>query len=399
MSSTSPSKDRKSQNALHVVDKRSGRSYDIPIIHNAIRAKDLVAIKALNGSSASADQAERGLRVYDPGYQNTCVEESEISFMYDACEERGNYSLDELYAQNDFDEVAFLLIWGHLPCFEEKRHFRSELALAMRPPQRVLDVVSSYPRDAPAYTVWFAILAAWATSDPHHIPIAVGKVLSLGDSDHAKGEVARTMGAVAAAFALTYCHCHDRRIGTSQAEKSLIENVVLMMNLGSDQNDNSYAGVVRKLNKIAILYAEHGMSNSTSIFLHSASSLADPLTSFVAAAATMGGPLHVGAIDMAYKSFERIGTPDRVPEMMERVKAGKERLFGYGHRVYKTEDPRAKHYKAILEELSRDPNVRPNGLADVAREVDRMAKEDEYFLSRGLSVNADLYASLVIAAL
>ena len=171
------------------------------------------------------------------------------------------------------------------------------------------------------------------------------------------------------------------------------------MGLDTTENSRKADKMVECLNKVFILIAEHGMTNSTSGFLHAASSLADPLSSIVAGAASGSGPLHAGAIDMAYKGFERVGSPENIPEMIQRVKAGKERLFGYGHRMYKTDDPRATYYRAIVDDLTGDPNFAQNPLVEVALGIDRVAREDDYFVSRRLCVNADMFASLIYTAL
>ena len=231
------------------------------------------------------------------------------------------------------------------------------------------------------------------------MPIHAGEILSRGDKDKVDEEIIRTMGAKAGATALTFCHRLEKDIGKTDSEKTLIENIVSMMNLGDAQDPKSTARLITYLNQICILSAEHGMTNSTAAFMHAASSLADPLSSFIAAVAAGNGPLHVGAIDMAYKSFERVGVPERVPALIEKVKAGKERLFGYGHRLYRTDDPRAKYYRAMLNDLAQDPDVVLTKEIDVALTIDRVAREDEYFLSRNLCVNADLFSSLVIVGL
>ncbi|KAI9708948.1 MAG: hypothetical protein M1820_003642 [Bogoriella megaspora] len=391
----------KPDEVLEVLDKRSGKSYKVPIVGNTIRATDFKAIQVFDDKSDARDRTGRGLRIYDPGYRNTCVQETSVSSIDG---ERGTihyrgHSIDDLYAHHDFDDVAFLLIWNRFPSVEERTVFRSTFASAIQPPPLVSNVVSAYPHDASAYAIWLAALSAWAGSDPKSIPIMMGKVLSLGDMSRADYEIIRTIGAMAGSISLTYCHRQKKTLGKSNASFSLVQNLISMMGLNVAENSRKLEKTTNCLNKVFILMAEHGMTNSTSCFLHAASSLADPLSSMVAGAASSSGPLHAGAIDMAYKCFEKIGTRKNVPQLIGKVKAGKERLFGYGHRMYKTDDPRAVYYRAMVDDLTSDPDFAENALVDVALEIDRIAREDQYFVSRRLRVNADMFASLIYTAL
>lgn len=155
--------------------------------------------------------------------------------------------------------------------------------------------------------------------------------------------------------------------------------------------------VIDCLERLWVLYLDHEMTNSTTAFLHVASTLADPISCCTAYVASGNGPLHAGAVDLAYKNLQRLGTPDGVPTLIADVKAKKYRLFGYGHRIYKTVDPRTKFIRAMLDELSERENDNP--LLAVALEIDRTASKDEYFTSRNLKANADLYGCFVYTAL
>ena len=155
--------------------------------------------------------------------------------------------------------------------------------------------------------------------------------------------------------------------------------------------------VVDCLERLWILYLDHEMTNSTTAFLHVASTLADPISCCTAYVASGNGPLHAGAVDLAYGNLQRLGTPEGVPGLIADVKAKKYRLYGYGHRIYKTVDPRIKFIKTMLDELSEGKNDNP--LLAVALEIDRIASTDEYFTSRNLKANADLYGCFVYTAL
>lgn len=207
----------------------------------------------------------------------------------------------------------------------------------------------------------------------------------------------RTMSSMAVLVALTYCHQHNRNFTPPDPNKSFIANVLLMMGFVEESNKSPNPRVVDSLERLWVLYLDHEMTNSTAAFLHVASTLADPISCCTAYVASGNGPLHAGAVDIAYNILARLGTPDNVPGLIADVKAKKCRLFGYGHRIYKTVDPRSKFIRDLIAELSDFSKNNP--LLAVALEIDRVASKDEYFISRNLKANADLYGSFVYTAL
>ena len=241
-------------------------------------------------------------------------------------------------------------------------------------------------------------LAAYAASEPNSIPTAAGDAtLYPGKVEVVDKAIIRTMSSMAALTALVYCHQHDRRLTPPIPEKPFIENVLIMMGFVEDKTGMPNPKVIECLERLWVLYCDHEMTNSTAAFLHVASTLTDPISCCTAFVASGNGPLHAGAIDLAYKAFARLGTPDKVPAMISDVKAKKHRLFGYGHRIYKTVDPRAKFIKAMLDEFADETTHNP--LFAVAMEIDRIASQDHYFTSRNLKANADLYGCFVYTAL
>ena len=258
--------------------------------------------------------------------------------------------------------------------------------------------MSWYRPEAPPFSMVLAGLAAYAASDPSSIPTEVGDAtLYPGKVDVVDKAIVRTISCMAAVIALVYCHQHNRLFTPPVLEKPFIDNVLIMMGFVEDSTKMPSPKVVGILESLWVLYCDHEMTNSTAAFLHVASTLADPISCYSAFIASGNGPLHAGAIDLAYKAFARLGTPDKVPAMISDVKAKKYRLFGYGHRIYKTVDPRVKFIRAILDEL-RDETAH-NPLLVVAMEVDRIASQDHYFTSRNLKTNADLYGCFVYTAL
>lgn len=202
---------------------------------------------------------------------------------------------------------------------------------------------------------------------------------------------------MATTIALVYCHKRGRKFTPADPNGSFIGNVLLMMGFVDERTGKPDPKIERCFERLWILYADHEMTNSTAAFLHAASTLTDPLSCAIAGIVSAYGPLHGGAIDAAYAGFKTVGTPENVHRLISDVKAKKQRLFGYGHRVYKTTDPRVKFIRELIDEHKEE--VKKNPLLNVALEIDRIAGEDKYFTSRKLKANADLYGCFLYTAL
>lgn len=226
----------------------------------------------------------------------------------------------------------------------------------------------------------------------------------LGNLKAVDAAIIRSLSAFATTVALVYCHKRDRQFTQPQKDGSFIGNLLLMMGIPDDGHTE------KCLEKLWILYADHEMTNSTAAFLHAASNLTDPVSCMISGVVSAYGPLHGGAIDLAYQEYARIGSPENVPALIAAVKAKKQRLFGYGHRMYKTEDPRSRLILGMIHATLGDAKIpgkqqeeksssSSNPLLQIALEIDRAASSDNYFVSRGLRANADLYGSLLYTAL
>ncbi|OJJ45314.1 hypothetical protein ASPZODRAFT_133962 [Penicilliopsis zonata CBS 506.65] len=374
------------KDTLTVTDNRTAKSYEIPIVHNSVKATEFKRISS-------------GLKIMDPGFQNTAVAESEITYIdgIKGTIQYRDYPMDELIEKHDFEDVSFLLIWNHLPSQQEKLNYRRSLAARANPPQAVIDTVKCFPRDTPYHLIFTAGLSAWAATDPTTVPIYTGQEIYLGKMDAVDEGVKRTIAASMTVIALIFCHYRGVPFTAPDPTASMAENILLMMGVVDLKTSRPDPTMLRILNRLWIVYADHEMTNSTAASLHVGSGLADPMTCVSAAACALSGPLHGGAIDLAYKMFERIGCKENVGQAIEEVKQGKFRLFGYGHRIYKTVDPRVKHLKRSLAELSHNVEADPH--VSVAMEIERLASQDEYFRSRNLNVNADLYGCFVFSAM
>jgi len=250
----------------------------------------------------------------------------------------------------------------------------------------------------PVFALVIAGLAAYAANDPSSIPSAADRpMMYKGDKTFIDNSIIHTMASMPAIVAVVYCHQHGRELTPPDPNLSFIANILLMMGFVDESTKTPSPKVVETLERVWILYCDHEMTNSTAAFLHVASTLADPISCCMAYVAACNGPLHGGAIDLAYKSFERLQSPNAVPELIADVKAKKYRLFGYGHRIYKTVDPIAKFIRGMLEELEEE--MRGDPLLKVALEIDDVASKDEYFTKRNLKANADLFGCFVYTAL
>ncbi|KAJ6032639.1 citrate synthase [Penicillium herquei] len=390
--------------SLTITDNRTKRSYRIPVVRNAVRAIDFRQITAAQQGASVVDKVDNGLRIVDKGYLNTACMESSITLIdgKNGYIQYRNHSIDELFRQNDYEEVIYLLIWGKLPTRTEKQTFRRKLAAEMKAHQCVIDVIKSFPPESLTFTMILAALAAYASVDEGtRATHSKGEPQYLGKGQVVDDAVIRSMSILATTVALVYCHKRGRAFTAPNPEGSFIGNVLLMMGVLEPGTESTKPKPNQEIEKcferLWILYADHEMTNSTAAFLHAASTLTDPLSCCVTGIVSAYGPLHGGAIDLAYNSFETLRSPKNVPKLISAVKAKKQRLFGYGHRIYKVVDPRTKFIRELMNEHKEQ--IKANPLLAVAMEIDRVAGEDPYFTSRNLKANADLYGCFLYTAL
>jgi citrate synthase len=257
-----------------------------------------------------------------------------------------------------------------------------------------------YRRDTPPVVMCMAGLTAFMAEQPNLIPSYVGKNLYHGNTKFADEQIIRTLAVSAVIVSLAFCHQKGRPFQEADPEAPFIENLLRMGGFTEDPSTSVDPKKVEILQRLWVLYADHEMTNSTAAFLHVASSLADPLSATIACVASGYGPLHGGAIDTAYKAMRDVGSPENVPNLIERVKRKEIRLFGYGHRIYRTVDPRSRFIREMLDDLTKgDLAEKMDPVLAIAMEIDRIASADEYFTSRKLQANADLFGSFVYTAL
>ncbi|KAF6223060.1 hypothetical protein HO133_001112 [Letharia lupina] len=384
---------------LHVLDSRTEKSYKIPIQDNFIQATDVGKITLPDASheekNTSVENA-RPLRLLDQGFENTACMVSSITVIdghHGEFRFRG-LPIEDLFRTYIYEDVMHLLIWEALPSPKQKEDVRTALCQAAIPPETVVNVISAFPQDSETYNMILAGMSAFASSDSimgatRHQQ----KPMFQGNLEKADKAIVRTVSYMAATIALVYCHKRGKNFTNPQPHRSLIGNLLLMMGF-IDAETSSDSKVEECLNKLWILYADSEITNSTAAALHAGSSLTDPVSCAIAGLVSGFGPLHGGAIELAYEGFEQIGKVENVGPFMEAVKAKKARLFGYGHRVLKKRDPRAALIKEVMP-----PEDSTNPLLQIAFEVDRAARKDPYFVERGLHANVDLYGSFPYLAL
>lgn len=238
-------------------------------------------------------------------------------------------------------------------------------------------------------------LSVYLGCDTSAIPTFVGGNIYHGNLDATDKAILRTLAAFAVCAGLAISHRTGKKFREPRRDFGFLENLLLMAGIVDETTGIPSPKHVNAVQRTWVLSAEHGPTNSTSALLLTASSLSDPISCLISAVSTAYGPLHFGATEVAYRDFQAVGEPAKVPSLIASVKSGERRLYGYGHRVYKTVDPRVLFAKEVLEDL--DSHESP--LLQVAYEIDRIAATDEYFVSRQLNANADLYGVCIYIAL
>ena len=230
-------------------------------------------------------------------------------------------------------------------------------------------------------------LAAYMANRPNDIPAVTGGNIYHGNEQRVDEAIIRVVAAWAVVIGLSACHRRDIDFKPASPNLDFYENLFTMMHHVDGKTGRPDSKKAQCFRRFGALSIDHGMANSTFAMLVTSSSLADPISALISALTAAYGPLHFGAPQSAYKIMAKLGKPENVPSLIEEVKRGERRLFGYGHRSYRTDDPRIRPIQILLDEL----DAKSNPLLAVAREIDRVASEDEYFKSRGLHANADLY--------
>ena len=368
---------------LTITDNRTGKQYEIPIEHGAIRAMDLRKIR-------SSDD-DFGLMTYDPAFQNTAACKSRITFIdgdKGILRYRG-YPIEQLAAHSDFLETAYLLLFGELPTAGERTAWTQEVNAHRRLPSNVASILAGFNHDAHAMGVFLATVGALSTDypDAKHVLDKASRSL----------QIRRLIAKAPSIGAHVYRHSLGLPYVETRDDLGFTANFLNMLFSKTGKPYHVHPVLERALEVLFILHADHEQNCSTHAMRGMGSSQADPFSALAGAAAALYGPLHGGANEAVLLMLEEIASVKNIPAFIAGVKKGQGRLMGFGHRVYKSYDPRARIVKqtadSVFEVTGRNP------LLDIALELERIALEDEYFVSRKLYPNVDFYSGLIYQAM
>jgi citrate synthase len=369
---------------LTVKDNRTGKEYEIPITEGAIHSTDFRQIK-LNGD-------DFGLLAYDPAFVNTASCKSKVTFIdgdKGILRYRG-YPIEELAEKRKYMEVAYLLIYGELPNSSELHDWSHNITFHTMVHENVKKFIDGFHYDAHPMGMLVSSIAALSTFYPN--------AKNIFDEESRKLQIYRLIGKIPTLAAFAYRHSQGTPYVYPSNDLSYAENFLSMMYRPPSASSYEPNPVLSKaLDTLFILHADHEQNCSSTAMRVVGSSHADPYSAAAAAAAGLYGPLHGGANEEVVKMLEEIGSKEKVPEIIQQVKAGQRLLMGFGHRVYKNYDPRAKIIKRIAEEVFEVTGR--NRLLDIALELEKVALSDDYFIKRKLYPNVDFYSGLIYQAM
>jgi citrate synthase len=371
------------EQTLTVRDNRTGQEYELPITDGTVRAADLGKIKT--------GDDEPGIASYDPGFINTASCRSAITYIdgdKGILEYRG-YPIEQLAEKSTYLEVAYLLIHGGLPTKEQYEQWVHEITYHTFVHENVKDFMQGFRYDAHPMGMLLASVGALSTFYPESSKIS--------DPQNRHIQVVRMIAKMPTLGAWAFRHAQGKPYVYPDNELSYPANFLGMLFKMSELKFHPDERLVRALEVLFILHADHEQNCSTNAVRSVGSSQVDPYSAVAAGIAALYGPLHGGANEAVLKMLRRIGSIDQVPDFIMGVKNGDERLMGFGHRVYKNYDPRAKILKQAADDVFAVTGVNP--LLKIALELERIALEDEYFVSRKLYPNVDFYSGLIYEAL
>jgi citrate synthase len=371
-----------SADTVTITDNRTGQSYELPITEGTIRATDLRQIKN--------DDADFGLMTYDPAFMNTASCRSAITFLdgdKGILRYRG-YPIEQLAEQSTFLEVAYLLLNGELPNTAQIDQWVDDITHHTFVHENVRVFMEGFRYDAHPMGMLLSAIGALGTYYPNAKEIEDPEVRHL--------QIVRLIAKMPTLGACAFRHSLGQPFVYPDNGLSYPENFLAMMfQIGSRYEADPR--LVAALDVLFILHADHEQNCSTSAVRSVGSSQVDPYSAVAAGIAALYGPLHGGANEAVLRMLRRIGTTDNIPAFMEGVKAGNERLMGFGHRVYKNFDPRATIIKKACDDVFEVTGVNP--LLSIAQELEKIALNDEYFVTRKLYPNVDFYSGLIYEAL
>jgi citrate synthase len=371
------------KDGLSITDNRTGSSFEIPITQGTIGAMDLRQIKVSDD--------DFGLMSYDPAFGNTASCKSNITFIdgdKGILRYRG-YPIEQLAEGSNYLETAFLLLHGELPSKSEYEEWIYDITHHTFIHENIKKFMEGFRYDAHPMGMLLSTVGALSTFYP--------EAKNIFDENVRKKQIHRLIAKMPTLAAFAYRHGRGLPYAYPDNDLSYTGNFLNMMFKMTESKYKPSPVIERALDILFILHADHEQNCSANAVRAVGSSHVDPYSAIAAGVAALYGPLHGGANEAALRMLNEIGSKDKVPEFIKRVKAGEGRLMGFGHRIYKAYDPRAKIIKDTADQVFGVTGMNP--LLEIALEVERIALEDEYFIKRRLYPNVDFYTGLIYQSL
>jgi len=368
---------------LTITDNRTGKTYTLPLYKDAVRAIDLRQIKT--------GPDDFGLLSYDPAFLNTAACQSAVTYLDG---ERGilryrGYPIEQLAEKCSFLEVAYLLLQGELPGPGDLAAWTGEVRRHTMIHENLKKFMEGFHYDAHPMSMLMSTVAALSTFYP--------EARNIHDPNVRRLQIIRLIGKMPTLAAYAYRHSLGLPYVYPDNDLSYTKNFMNMLWRKAEPTFSANPVLARALEVLFILHADHEQNCSTSTMRAVGSSFADPYATTAAAIAALSGPLHGGANEEVLRMLDEIGSKDRVPAYIEQIKAGRGKLMGFGHRVYKNYDPRARVIKQVAAEVFEVTGRNPK--LDIALELERIALEDDFFVKRKLYPNVDFYSGIIYQAM
>jgi len=368
---------------LTITDERSGKTYKLPVVNGAIRAMDLRQIRT--------GPDDFGLLSYDPAFTNTA---STISRITEIDGDRGilryrGYPIEELADRSNYLEVAYLLLHGELPTLSQMDDWTWQVTHHTWIHENVKKFMDGFHHDAHPMGMLISTVAALSTFYP--------EARDASDPETRRLQIVRLIAKMPTLAAFAFRHSLGLPYAYPDNELGYTGNFLNMLFKTTELKYQPNRTIERAMEVLFILHADHEQNCSTNAVRSVGSSQVDPYSALAGGVAALYGPLHGGANEEVLRMLRSIGSKARIPEFIRQVKEGKAKLMGFGHRVYKNYDPRAKIIKRMADDVFEV--TRPSELLPIALELERIALEDDYFVSRKLYPNVDFYSGLIYQAI
>ena len=363
---------------LTVVDNRTGKQYEIPIKNGAIKATDLFQIRVTE---------DDGIVSYDPGFMNTASCQSKITYIdgdKGILRYRG-YPIEQIAEKSTYLETAYLILYGELPNKSQLEEWTHNITFHSIIHENIKKLIDGFHHDAHPMGIVLSTVGALSTFYP--------EAKKIFDVKSRHDQTYRLISKMPTLAAFAYRHSLGQPYSYPDNDLSYTGNFLNMLFKMTELKYKAHPVLERALDVLFILHADHEQNCSTNAMRSVGSSQVDPYSAVAAAAAALYGPLHGGANEAVLRMLMEIGSKDKVPEFIKKVKGGEGRLMGFGHRVYKNYDPRAKIIKQIADQVFEVKGRNP--LLDIALELEHIALSDDYFIKRKLYPNVDFYSGLI----